>query len=52
MKKSRKPLQAVGLILAGLVCFLAIPLLAGSPAWAASPAGRTMLAQAASGRNH
>ena len=47
MKKSRKPLQATGLILAGLVCFLAIPLLAGSQAWAASPAGPTMLAQAA-----
>ena len=30
MKKSSRPLQAVGLILAGLVCFLAIPLLAGS----------------------
>ena len=49
MKKSRKPLQAIGLILAGLVCFLAIPLLAGSSAWAASPAGRTL---AHSGRYH
>jgi hypothetical protein len=38
MKKSSKPSQAVGIILAGLVCFLAIPLLAGSSAWAASPA--------------
>jgi hypothetical protein len=47
MKRSRKPLQAVGLILAGLVCFLAIPLLSGSSAWAASPSGQTMLAQAA-----
>jgi hypothetical protein len=47
MKKSRKPVHAVGLILAGLVCFLAIPLLAGSSTWAASPAGPTMLAQAA-----
>jgi hypothetical protein len=38
MTRSRKPAQAVGLILAGLVCFLAIPLLDGSQAWAASPA--------------
>jgi hypothetical protein len=47
MKRSRRPLQATGLILAGLVCFLAIPLLAGSQAWAASPTGWTTLAQAA-----
>jgi hypothetical protein len=46
MKKSSKPSQAVWLILAGLVCFVVIPLLAGSQAWAASPAGPTMLAQA------
>ena len=39
MKKSSKPSQAVGIILAGLVCFLAIPLLAGSSAWAAPPKG-------------
>lgn len=47
MKRSRKRLQAVGLILPGLLCLLVIPLLAGSSAWAASPAGPTMLAQAA-----
>jgi len=47
MKKSSKPVLAVGLILAGLVCIFAIPLLAGSSAWAASPSGQTMLAQAA-----
>jgi len=35
MKRSRRPLQATGLILAGLVCFVVIPLLAGSQAWAA-----------------
>ena len=45
MKKSSKPSQAVGLILAGLVCFLAIPLLPGSLAWAAPPAGQTRPAQ-------
>ena len=39
MKKSSKPSQAVRIILAGLVCFLAIPLLAGSSAWAAPPKG-------------
>jgi hypothetical protein len=50
MKKSSKPLQPVGLILAGLVCFLAIPLLAGSSAWAASPAGTTTSAQATPGK--
>ncbi len=50
MKRSRRPLQATGLILAGLVCFLAIPLLGGSSAWAASPAGWTTLAQAAPGQ--
>jgi hypothetical protein len=47
MKKSSKPALAIGLILAGLVCIFAIPLLAGSPAWAAPPTGQTMLAQAA-----
>ena len=47
MKKSRRPVQATGLILAGLVCFLAVPMFASSSAWAASPAGPTMLAQAA-----
>jgi|GEM_PF-6353480 len=50
MKRSRRPLQATGLILAGLVCFVGIPLLAGSQAWAASPAGWTTLAQAAPGQ--
>jgi hypothetical protein len=45
MKKSSKPSQAVGIILAGLVCFLAIPLLAGSSAWAASTAGQTKPSQ-------
>lgn len=40
-------MQATGLILAALVCFLAIPLLAGSQAWAASSTGWTTLAQAA-----
>jgi hypothetical protein len=50
MKKSSKPVLAVGLILAGLVCIFAIPLLAGSSAWAASPAGLPMLAQAAPGQ--
>jgi hypothetical protein len=50
MKKSSKPGQAAGIILAGLVCFLAIPLLGGSQALAASLAGPTMLAQAAPGQ--
>ncbi len=40
MKKSSKPVLAVGLILAGLVCIFAIPLLAGSSAWAALANGQ------------
>jgi hypothetical protein len=47
MKKSSKPVLAVGLILAGLVCILAISLLAGSPAWAAQPTGKTGSTQGA-----
>ncbi len=45
MKRSCKPFPALGLILAGLVCFLAILLFVDTSAWAASPAGPTMLAQ-------
>ena len=47
MNRSRKPVQAEWPILASLVCFLAIPLLTGSPAWAASTGGWKTLAQAA-----
>jgi hypothetical protein len=47
MKKSSKPVLAVGLILAGLVCIFAIPLIAGSSAWAAPPTGKTGSTQGA-----
>ena len=47
MKRPFKPLHTVSAILAGLICFLAIPLLAGSSAWGASPAGQTAPVQSA-----
>ncbi len=50
MKRSRNPVHAEWLILAGLVCFLAVPVFAASSAWAVSSAGQSMLAQAAPGR--
>jgi hypothetical protein len=47
MKRLRKPLQTLGITLAGLICCLVIPLVAGPPAWAASPVGQTIPVQSA-----
>ena len=52
MKKSSKPSQAVGLILAGLVCFLAIPLLAGSSGMGSTRRTGQADRQLHSGRDH